>query len=66
MVMISLHSLQKIFTQSIQIKSKGLFQKLLQSLKILIVIFQKRIELDSKNLISYDHFIDGKNWDHPT
>ena len=25
----------------------------------------KRIELDSKNLISYDHFINGKNWDIP-
>lgn len=25
----------------------------------------KRIELDSKNLISYDHFINGKNWEIP-
>lgn len=25
----------------------------------------KRIELDSKNLISYKHFINGKNWDIP-
>jgi hypothetical protein len=25
----------------------------------------KRIELDSKNLIAYDHFINGKNWDIP-
>jgi hypothetical protein len=25
----------------------------------------KRIELDSKNLMSYDHFINGKHWDIP-
>jgi hypothetical protein len=25
----------------------------------------KRIELDSKNLIAYNHFINGKNWDIP-
>ena len=25
----------------------------------------KRIELDSKNLIAYDHFINGKHWDIP-
>lgn len=25
----------------------------------------KRIELDSKNLLAYDNFIDGKNWDIP-
>lgn len=46
-------------------KIKGTISETLTKFKDPDSDISKRIELDSKNLISYDHFIDGKNWDIP-